>query len=340
MENKIPEIKNNCVKFIYNGAAKKVSIVGDFNNWKKEPLFQIKENEWAITKEFPLNARFDYKFVVDKEELLDPLNPNKTEGGFGFSSELHMPRFHYPTATKFQENIPHGTVKKYTIASNKYCDYKRDIYLYKPHKTTNKKSPLLIFQDGLEYIIFGAAQNTLDYLMHKEEIPGTYALFVDIRKENRPKEYSLNSCYGEFLIDTIQLAEKKANMKFGKKYLIGASLGGFVSVALLLKHPDIFNGVISQSGVFPFEKETDFGNLDKKIIYMDSGKYETEVNSSLNILNLNKKYKQKFKKSGAAVFYKEWNDGHSWGNWKAHLPSALKHIFAADMRDTARSKGR
>ncbi|MEA3314123.1 MAG: alpha/beta hydrolase-fold protein [Caldisericota bacterium] len=329
MENKVPEIKNNCVKFIYNGTAKKVSIIGDFNSWQKEPLFQVKENEWAITKQFPSNARFDYKFIVNEEEILDPLNPNKTEGGFGFNSELQMPHFHYPIAIKLHQNIPHGTIKKYTVNSNNYCNYKRDVYLYKPYKSPHKKSPLLIFQDGLEYIIFGSARNTLDYLIHKEKIPDTYALFVDIRKENRSKEYSPNSCYGKFLVETIQFAEKKANIKFDKKYLVGTSLGGFVSVALLLEHPDLFNGAISQSGVFLFKKETDFGNLNKKIIYMDSGKYETKATSSLNILNLNKKYRQEFKKSGATVSYKKWNDGHSWGNWKTHLPLALKYIFTS-----------
>jgi len=327
MDKQMPEIKKNYVQFIYNGAADRVYIVGDFNNWKKEPLFQLQENKWVIEKEFPLNARFDYKFLVDGKLILDPLNPNKTEGGFGFNSELRMPHFHYPKATEYHQDIPHGIIKKYTINDTDYFNYKRDIYLYIPYGVKRKKLPLIIFQDGLEYILFGAAKNTMDYLIYRKEIPPICGLFVDIRKVNRVKEYSFNSKYSNLIMSIIEDIAEREKLKFTEKYLSGVSLGGFASVVLLMKYPDVFKGAISQSGAFHFRKNTDFESLNGKIIYMDNGRYETKVNNSLNIAQLNKIYKKKFIENGATVIYKKWNDGHSWGNWKAHLPQALKMLL-------------
>ncbi len=326
-DEQMPEIRKNRVRFIYKGAADRVYIVGDFNNWEKEPLFQLQGDKWIIDKKFPLNARFDYKFLVDGKLILDPLNPNKTEGGFGFNSELRMPRFHYPDAIKYHQDILYGTIKKHTINDTNYFNYKRDVYLYIPYGVEQKRLPLLIFQDGLEYVLFGTAKNTLDYLIYKKEIPAVYALFVDIRRSNRVKEYSFKSRYGNLLISIMEDIAKREKLKFTEKYLSGVSLGGFVSIALLMKYPDVFSGAVSQSGVFRFRKDADFGNLKEKIIYMDNGRYETEVDNSLDIVHLNKVYRKKFVENGANVIYKKWNDGHSWGNWKAHLPKALKALF-------------
>jgi enterochelin esterase-like enzyme len=320
-------IGKNKVQFIYKGNAENVFLAGDINSWRRERMLQINENEWLIEKELPCNTRSDYKFVVDGEEVIDADNPLKSEGGFGFNSELIMPCFHYPTAVNFHRNIPHGEIKKFTINDSIYFRYKRDMYLYLPHRPVNNM-PVIVFQDGLEYILFGSAKNTLDYLIYKKEIPKVAAIFIDIRKENRIKEYSSHSKYSEFLSKLIlPYIEKKSGMKFSEKYAAGVSLGGFIAIDALVKYPDIFSGAISQSGALLFPEDMDFTPLKGKLLYIDAGRFETHMDISMDTFYTNKFFEKKFKKAGANVIFKKWNDGHSWGNWKAHLPVALKSLF-------------
>ncbi|GEM_PF-4665246 len=324
------KIEGNKVKFIFKGNAKSVCLAGDFNGWRREKMPQISEETWVLEKSFPMNARFDYKFIADGEELLDADNPLRNEGGFGFSSELRMPHFHYPKAIRFFNNIPHGEIRKYTINDSIYFKYKRDVYVYIPYGA-HGKMPALFFQDGLEYILFGAAKNTLDFLIHKGAIPKTVAVFVDIRKERRLKEYSAFSRYAEFLEKlVVPFVSRKTKISFSEKFAVGTSLGGFAAIDTLLKFPEIFSGAISQSGMLMFDDNQNFAALKGKKIYMDYGKYETHTDESVDIPYRNKFFAKRFKNAGANVFLKEWNDGHSWGNWRAHLPAALKSIFGRE----------
>ncbi len=321
------EIKGNKAVFVYRGEAESVFLIGGFNNWRPERMFAKSEDLWTLTKEFPLNARFDYKFIADGKELLDPENPFRSEGGFGFNSELRMPRFHYPLAIRFHKNIKHGKIIKYSLSDKTFFKYRRDIYVYIP-PFTSKIKRALVFQDGLEYILFGAAKNTLDYLVSKKTIPPVYGIFVDIRKERRLKEYSDYSRYDEFVANAIiPFCERMLGFKFSEKFLAGSSLGGFVSISSLLKHPDIFSGAISQSGILLFKEDENFTTMKGKKIYLDSGRFETRLDMSMNIAHTNRYFAKKLRKVGADVIFKMWNDGHSWGNWKAHLPTALKSIL-------------
>jgi enterochelin esterase-like enzyme len=321
------EINGNKVVFTYCGEAENVFLKGDFNNFQPERMIAKREDLWVLEKEFPLNARFDYKFVVDGKEMLDAENPFVSEGGFGFSSELRMPRFHYPIATKYHKSIKHGRIAKYSVSDKIYFRYKRDIYIYIP-PFTRKEKIALVFQDGLEYILFGAAKNTLDYLINKGKIPPVYGIFVDIRKDRRLKEYSDCSRYDEFILGrVVPFCEKMLGFSFRKKFTVGVSLGGFVSVAAILKNPSEFAGAVSQSGVLLFKEDEDFSPLKNKKIYMDAGRYETRLDMSMNVVHTNKFFAKLFAKNGADVIVKLWNDGHSWGNWKAHLPFALEKLL-------------
>ncbi len=321
------EINGRKAVFVYRGEAEEVFLKGNFNNFQPEKMLRKSENVWILEKEFPLNARFDYKFVVDGEEILDAENPFRSEGGFGFNSELRMPHFHYPIATAYHKDIRHGRIAKYSISDKIYFKYKRDIYIYIPHFTVKEKTAV-IFQDGLEYILFGAAKNTLDYLIHTKRIPPVYGIFVDVRKNRRLKEYSDFSRYDELILErVIPFCEKMLGFKFSKRFAAGVSLGGFVSISILLKNPSAFQGAISQSGVLLFNEEGDFSPLSGKKIYLDAGRYETRLDMSMNIVYTNRYFAKVFSQFGADVIFKLWNDGHSWGNWKAHLPFALEKML-------------
>lgn len=71
---------------LYEPDAKKVHVVGDFNNWSTiaDPLYDHEGNGlWSIVIPLP-PGRYEYKFLLDGEKWVpDPSNPQRVNDGFG-----------------------------------------------------------------------------------------------------------------------------------------------------------------------------------------------------------------------------------------------------------------
>ncbi|MBU1852537.1 MAG: isoamylase early set domain-containing protein [Candidatus Omnitrophica bacterium] len=69
--------------------AKEVMVVGDFNNWdtNSTPLRRTKGSLWQ--KEVTLKSgRYEYKFVVDGNWILDSNNNNRVFNSFGTENSV------------------------------------------------------------------------------------------------------------------------------------------------------------------------------------------------------------------------------------------------------------
>ena len=110
----IPFIEDSTANFIYIGTPNSVSVPGDFNGWNMNvwPMIKLSQtNFWYRSENFELDARLDYKFVLNGSTwILDPENPHTCQGGFGQNSELSMPLYVQPWEINYNPNILHGTV--------------------------------------------------------------------------------------------------------------------------------------------------------------------------------------------------------------------------------------
>jgi 1,4-alpha-glucan branching enzyme len=86
-----PQAVEGGVRFsLFEPKAKKVNIVGDFNNWSKlaDPMYDTgREGLWTLLIALPA-GRYEYKFLVDGERWMpDPGNPKRVKDGFdGYNS--------------------------------------------------------------------------------------------------------------------------------------------------------------------------------------------------------------------------------------------------------------
>jgi hypothetical protein len=63
------------IKFVFfSRKAKKVSIIGDFNDWTPQPLTKVSENRWEITIKITSGQEYLYNFLVDGKVTVDPNN--------------------------------------------------------------------------------------------------------------------------------------------------------------------------------------------------------------------------------------------------------------------------
>ncbi len=72
-------------KFVYfSSKAKKVSLIGDFNNWIPQLMNKINTKKWELIVEIP-EGRYHYNFLVDGKPVIDPNNkkpPEMSKQGF------------------------------------------------------------------------------------------------------------------------------------------------------------------------------------------------------------------------------------------------------------------
>ena len=90
MKKDIQISREKRVTFTHTSAdANEVMLAGDFNNWdyKSSPMRKVKPNLWK--RDMSLKAgRYEYKFVVDGNWMLDPSNSNTVRNPLGVENSV------------------------------------------------------------------------------------------------------------------------------------------------------------------------------------------------------------------------------------------------------------
>lgn len=324
--------QDTLVHFIYRGSPLSVTVPGDANNWTVSayPMSRLATTDlWYVTRVFESDARLDYKFVLNGSTwILDPRNPHTVNGGFGPNSELCMPAFVMPPEIQYYPTIPHGTLWDTTYFSVNLGNT-RTIRIYTPpgYASSSDSLPVILFHDGLEYITLAQANNVFDYLISENRIKPIIAVFVP--PVNRTPEYAGNqmSQFSAFIVNELLPyidARFRTRRSPSSRATLGASNGGNIALWLGLNHSNVFGNVAAQSSNVIGSISSRFQNgmqLDLKL-YLDLGTYDIPeliplVRNLVSILQ-----------SRSYVFqYHEYHEGHSWGNWRAHIDNALEMFF-------------
>ncbi len=318
------------VHFIIRKKASSVFLAGDFNNWK--PDFECKNvpytDLWYYTTRFEPDARLDYKFVINRDTwILDPLNPQTIPGGFGDNSELLMPDYKIIPEIKYYDDFAHGTLKDTSL----YCEYlkqDREVVLYLPYNYSEfEKLPFILFQDGGDYLNFAMTKNILDYLIYHEMIEPVVGVFISPVKRTEEYAGDLKREYGNFIAHTVfpfLYNHYTISSDPEDHAVIGASNGGNISLWLGFHYPELFRKIGAQSSYVEESLQREFKN-DEKLsltIYIDMGKYDIP-----KLEELIAQFIHLLSEKGYSFTFKEFPEGHSWGNWRGHLSDILIKFF-------------
>ena len=328
----LPLRENDMAHFIYRGTATRVNVPGDANGWEANAFAMIKlstTNLWYHSRPFESDARLDYKFVVNGSNwILDPRNPHQVSGGFGPNSELRMPEYVPPPEIQFYAGIPHGSLRDTSFFSVN-LNNSRTIRVYTPpdYAVSSERYPVVLFHDGLEFISLAQANNVIDYLISQNRIAPIIAVFVP--PVNRSEEYATNLLHPFTAFITTEVMpwldrRYRTRTDPASRAVLGSSNGGNISFWLGYAHPEIFGNVAALSSNVESYIATGFQNSPKMNLkfYLDMGTYDiailiTRMNNFLPILQA----------KGYVYQYLEFHEGHSWGNWRAHIDNALEMFF-------------
>ncbi|MDZ7269944.1 MAG: alpha/beta hydrolase-fold protein [candidate division KSB1 bacterium] len=330
----LPLREDTLAHFLYRGTASRVTVPGDANGWNPDafPMTRLAATTlWYFSRVFERDARLDYKFVINNTTwLLDPRNPYRVSGGFGPNSELRMPAYVPPPEIQYDPAIPHGSLHDTTFFSVA-LNHSRVIRVYTPpdYAATSAHYPVVLFHDGLEYLTLAQANNVIDYLIAHNRIVPILAVFVPPNPARRAEEYagSLQEQFTAFIVKEVMPwvdRRYRTRREAGSRATLGASNGGNIALWLGCQHPEVFGNIAAHSSNVENNVRAAFENsprLDLKL-YLDMGTYDlniliARVGNFLPVLQA----------KGYTYKYLEFHEGHSWGNWRAHIDNALEMFF-------------
>jgi enterochelin esterase-like enzyme len=203
--------------------------------------------------------------------------------------------------------------------------------LYRP--PVKEPVPLLVVYDGQDYLQRGKLTTMVENLMADGRIQPVAMAFLPNGGRWRNVEYACSDATLLWLDQIIlPLSNEKLNLididtQPGAFGVLGASLGGTMSLYTGLRMPDVFGKVITQSGAFMIESR-DFAVVDlirhrlahDINIWMDIGKLDVLLKDNQNMHRL-------LQEKEYAVSYREFSGGHNYTAWRDDLWHGLEALF-------------
>ncbi|HEV3109786.1 MAG TPA: alpha/beta hydrolase-fold protein [Candidatus Binataceae bacterium] len=328
-----PMIDGPTAHFVYyDPKARSVAITGEFTEWAARTIEMApiaNSGFFHYSHEFPQPTRIEYKLVVDGNWITDPFCPNRVDNGVGGeNSYFVIGDFREPAELESHPEVPHGEVEEFGFDS-KLLGNRRRVYVYLPPdyaQERDRRFPTLYVHDGGEYLDRAKLPVILDNLAHSGAIAHLIAVMVD--PVERTVEYRANENYARFVEEElVPDIDRRYRTRTGRdgRGVMGASLGGLISVYLALLRPHLFSKAGAQSAALMIATEpikTLIERLDTPgAFYFDVGEYEPRfIPAHREILPL-------LESKGCRCLLQVVPAGHNWTSWRARLKDLLTFLW-------------
>ena len=188
-------------------------------------------------------------------------------------------------------------------------------------------------QDGTQFIQLGRAAEIADRMISEGKLEPFIVVFIDPIERNR--EYWADDRFADWMAQTlVPVVDSRYRTRATRdaRALMGASLGGTISVWTALRHPETFARVGGQSTALQIDEErvvTALSKLDDDArrrypfrFYFDAGRYEPLI------LNLGRRTSVLLAARGYPVTYRETAVGHNYTAWRDRLADAYAALWA------------
>jgi len=339
-----PVIDIDHAVFIWEGESAPY-LTGDFNHWDDNPkrfkrvsprlIPDSAKSIWSCTLTLPRDVYIEYTFhdPITQKNFTDPLNKKSVNNGMGGRNNFfYMPETMPSPFAMRRADVPISAMTSHRVETGLLRDdYERTIYLYRP--SVKEPVPLLIVYDGQDYMQRGKLPTIVDNLIADKRIQPIAMAFLPSGGRWRSVEYACSDATIHWVEQIIlPLAREQLKLLDIKKHpgsygVLGASLGGLMSLYTGLRLPDIFGKVLSQSGVSALDGR-DFATVDlikhrhaQDIqIWMDVGKLEPLLADNQHMFAL-------LNENGYSVTYREFTGGHNCTAWRNDIWRGLEVMF-------------
>jgi enterochelin esterase family protein len=198
------------------------------------------------------------------------------------------------------------------------------------YEQSSEHYPVILVHDGLEYVSLAKMDNVLDYLIAHERIRPMIAVFVP--PVDRTREYA-GDLMDEFTAFVVQElfpwldARYRTLTTAQDRATLGASNGGNIALWLGIEHSEVFGNIAAQSSnvISSISNRLQSDPQLALQFYLDLGTYDISA-----LIPLVRNLVQILEQRDYNYRYAEYHEGHSWGNWRAHIDNALEMFFPGD----------
>lgn len=333
------------VHFCYRGDAKDIAIGSDlFGARQERAMHRLGDTDFFyFSVRTEPDARFNYLFIKDFAETIDPRNPNKTysimlgkdmemafTGAKMDMSWAAMPQWKKPKHLDESESGRNGTIESDSLDSEVLgAPIPLNVYLPHGYADGDKRYPVAYVHGGSAARQHGKWETTLNNICGGG-IPELIVVFVDPPSQDSLKYADMFATELVPHVDqkyrTVASADSRAS--------VGMGFTGLTALFCAVKHPGVVGKVGLQS---PFIFEMMRGPLDGMItgpdkqpltIYMEWGKYDLRNSyESWNMTDTIKELSAALEKKGYQVAGGEVHDGIGWSSWRNRTDKLLATLF-------------
>jgi enterochelin esterase-like enzyme len=278
------------------------------------------------------------------ELVTDPANPLTAPGPFGDKSVLELPGYVPPVW--LEEDAEAGALEPFRLPSRLLRAEVHGLLWSSAGSEPGEPLPLLVVHDGPEYAEYSGLTRMLDAAVDQLELPPLRAALLQPVRRN--ETYSAAKRYADALavelvpeLSRIAPAPSKTAMRAG----MGASLGALAMLHAHRLHPQLFGGLLLQSGSF-FRRELDgyergFPRFERIARFVGGVRRAREAEFPIPVtmtcglgeenLGNNRAVRDALAAQGYLVELVEHRDAHNWVSWRdvlePHLTVLLETLW-------------
>jgi enterochelin esterase-like enzyme len=338
-----PLIDGNIATFVWKGATAPYLHI-EIDRFQPRKMKKAGKNTWIHQVEIVADAYVEYVYfgkTGDASTIAkDPFNKRLFDTGVGHHNHWFGMSAYQPTPLiERAEGIAKGTVSKHLLKNLWYfSEPSRNVWFYKP--PTEEPVPLLVVWDGNDYLDRGKLTQIVDNLIAQKKIRPIALAMLGNNHPTRFLEYNQGETTLAFLaLHVLPLAQKKLNLLDYKKHLgswgvMGASMGGLMSLYAGFRLPNVFGKVLSQASAYWQQGILGGEDILLKQMIQNLPKAELKIWQDVGtfdfLLDDNRVLNTLLKKKGYKVNYKEYSAGHNYTAWRNALPEALSYLFGVE----------
>lgn len=333
-----PQINGRTASLFWQGETAP-QVISDLHGWEEHPqaMTFAGPGQWRFDFDLDEDAYLEYAFLdpLSGKRWRDPLNPRRVYNGVGAYNHYFYMRGAKPSPLR---NVPkgglRGKVARFTVpAQYVSTSWERRVYLYQP--PVRQAVPLLAVYDGMDYFKRGKLTEVVENLILQKRIRPIGLAFLQNAGKARMVEYACAETTLVFLMTAVlPLAALEMNLidcekQPGAHGILGASMGGLMSVYTALRLPQVFGRAFSQAGAFElWDQETVVMQLVRHVpkpdvkLWLDCGKMDflRQANQRMSALLSEKGYDFNYHETGGA---------HNYTTWRDSLAPGLEALFGA-----------
>ncbi len=332
-----PIIEGTRVTFLWLGESAP-HFISDLHGWEDnpQPLKELSPGRWGITFDLAEDAYLEYAFYdpETKKRFPDPLNKKTIYNGVGsYNQYFYMSAFAPTPYIRAPRTGLRGTVTRHKIASEFMTATKqRPLILYQP--PTKEPVPLLVVYDGPDYYSRGRLAHIVDHLIAEGRIRPLALAMVQNGGPARTAEYGASEATLAFLISSvIPFAAERLNLLDYNQHpgvhgVMGASMGGIMSIYTALRLPHIFGRALSQAGAFHLWQLESIAVQMVRHMPRPSVKLWLDCGQMDFLLDSNRAMAAALREHGYDFIYRENGGAHNYTTWRNACIEGLEWLFA------------